>query len=65
MAVFCVVAGAVDAVAIEDDAVNVVRRTCLVLLTVAVAAVAFPVQSLDRKTSLSVNSVPRIVFLLV
>ena len=57
----------------DDDAaavaiVNAVRHTILVLSTVvaaaAVAAVAFPVRSLDRTTLLSVNSVPRIVFLL-
>lgn len=51
----------------DDDAaavaiVNAVRHTILVLSTVA--AVAFHVRSLDRTTLLSVNSVPRIVFLL-
>lgn len=51
---------------------NAVRHTILVLSTVvaaavaavAVAAVAVPVRLLDRTTLLSVNSVPRIVFLL-
>lgn len=57
----------VAVVAIDD-----VAAAAAVSVVVAVAfhvplivAVAFPVQSMDRKTLISVNSVPRIVFLLI
>lgn len=54
----------VVAVAIEDDAAAASAVAVALHVTLIVVAVAFPVQLMDRKTLISVNSVPRIVFLL-
>lgn len=55
--------GVVYGSAIDVAAAAVVSVAFRVFLIVV--AVAFPVQSMDRKTLLSVNSAPRIVFLLI
>lgn len=51
---------------IDDDAVAAVVFVVAVAFHVSlIVAVASPVQSMDRKTLISVNSVPSIVFLLI
>lgn len=57
---------AVVAIDGDDDGVVVfVFAAVAFRVSLIVAAVAFPAQSMDRKSSLSVNSVPRTVFLLI